>query len=407
MTYRLSSECIRRSIDHLCRYGDTDVFPHLPEIAFLREQKTEITAELENLDLDVYVPSSAFEALGPKSRYGFRIVHQLPLIDTTLLLAAVIEIGQLIERFRLPQEGIGAFSYRFSLDDQDGIFRKDRTYRDWMQKQLDFVQEHDEIVKVVSTDICDFYSRVNFHRLENLLDEAAPSHGAVRYIKRHIKAIRAKQSFGLPVGGNAARLLAELALTDTDHALEAEGRLVTRFVDDFRIFLHAGEDPYDALSSLAEHLGLSDGLSLNVAKTKVEFRKPFIEKLEEQFANIADKAEGEALEALTSELYFDHELNLEELDKLKSMNLIGFLQDEAEKESFDMGRIKVIFRALRIAKPFESIEYISNNFRKLVVFSKELVLLMQEVEAEHKDCFDNMSEIVIDCILPPQPQAFS
>jgi hypothetical protein len=106
MAYRLSASSLLNSIRHLCKYGDTDVFPHLPELAFLREQEAEIINEMENLDLDIYSRGTAIEALGPKSRYGFRIVHQLPVVDTILLLAAVIEIGGLIEAHRPPLQGM-------------------------------------------------------------------------------------------------------------------------------------------------------------------------------------------------------------------------------------------------------------------------------------------------------------
>lgn len=82
MGYRLPAPSLTHAIKHLCRYGDTDVFPHLPELAFLREQEAAVVKELEDLDLDIFDPVGAIEALGPKSRYGFRIVHQLPLVDT-------------------------------------------------------------------------------------------------------------------------------------------------------------------------------------------------------------------------------------------------------------------------------------------------------------------------------------
>jgi Reverse transcriptase (RNA-dependent DNA polymerase) len=224
------------------------------------------------VDLDKYSPGNALEALGPKSRYGFRIVHQLPMLDTVLLLAAIIEIGPLIEAHRLPQNSIEVFSYRFAPDGKGGLFRTDRTYKEWLNAQLAFVQGNLKIKRVIVTDISDFYARINFHRLENLLDEVAPGHGAARYIKKHIKVIRARQSFGLPVGGSGARLLAELALSDTDRALRDDERRATRFVDDFRIFLRVDEDPYDALAFIAQQLGINEGLSLNVAKTQVHIR---------------------------------------------------------------------------------------------------------------------------------------
>jgi hypothetical protein len=314
MAYRLSATSLTHAIKHLCKYGDTDVFPHFPEINFLREQGAEVIKELKDLDLDAYSPGGAFEALGPKSRYGFRIVHQLPIHDTVLLLAAVIEIGSFIEDHRATVSGIEAFSYRFNPDGKGGLFRMDRTYKNWLKSQLAFVQGNLKIKHVVVTDISDFYARINFHRLENLLDEVASNHGAARHIKKHIKVIRAKQSFGLPVGGSAARLLAELALTDTDKALQLDGRLTTRFVDDFRIFLREDENPYDALAFIAEQLAINEGLSLNVSKTTVHTRAEFLARLKHLVADVSDEAEGAALEALTSDLYFDDEPNPFELE---------------------------------------------------------------------------------------------
>ena len=73
MAYRLSPSSLAHATKHLCKYGDTDVFPHLPELNVLREQETEVIKELAALDLDTYSPGGAFEALGPKSCYGFQI----------------------------------------------------------------------------------------------------------------------------------------------------------------------------------------------------------------------------------------------------------------------------------------------------------------------------------------------
>jgi len=84
MTFRLSLSSLEVSLRHLCRYGDTDIFPHLPELAFFADEHNAIINELSNLDLDNYTPAGAIEALAPKNRYGFRIAHQLPALDTLL-----------------------------------------------------------------------------------------------------------------------------------------------------------------------------------------------------------------------------------------------------------------------------------------------------------------------------------
>lgn len=401
MAFKLSASALEKAIKHLCKYGDTDVFPHLPELAFFRDESSAIVAELKALDLDSYNPGGAFEALAPKSRFGFRITHQLGAVDTLLLLAAVIEIGSLIEARRPDAKGLEAFSYRFDSTTDGSLFLPNRTFKDWLHAQQNRIQGSLKIKQVVLTDISDFYARINFHRLENLLDEAAPANGAARYIKKVIKVIRAKQSFGLPVDGTAARLLAELALSDTDKALIDHGITATRFVDDFRIFLNAGDNPYDVLSFLAQQLSINEGLSLNAAKTKVMSRTAYLETLKGLTSDISEEAEGEALETLTADIYFEESPDPEDVEALKALNLLGFLQEEIGKEDYDVGRIKVIFRALKIVKPPDSIEYIVSNFAELVVFAKEVSLLMQALEEEATGCFNDLTDSVISAILEP------
>ena len=403
MAFRLSASSIEKAIRHLCRYGDTDVFPHLLELAFFRDEGAAIIDELQKLDLDSYNPSGAIEVLAPKSRYGFRIVHQLGAVDTVLLLAAVIEIGSKIEARRPPPEGIEAFSYRFSEEDGESIFLAGRTYKDWLHAQHDRVQSSLKVKQIIATDISDFYVRINFHRLENLLDEAAPKHGAARYIKKAIRTIRLKQSFGLPVGGSASRLLAELSISDIDKALIHDDISVTRFVDDFRIFLHSKDDPYKVLGFLAQHLGVSEGLTLNASKTNIYSRFDFLSTIEKLITDISQKAENDALESLTADIYFDDTPDPLDIDRLKALNLLGFLQEEIDQENFDIGRIKVIFRALKIARPIEAIEYIIENFSELVIsaFAKEITLLMQVLEDEVPGCFDDLTQEIISAILAP------
>ena len=66
MAFRLSVSALEKTIKHLCKYGDTDVFPHLRELAFFRDESAAIVEELRHLDLDTYNPGGAIEALAPK-----------------------------------------------------------------------------------------------------------------------------------------------------------------------------------------------------------------------------------------------------------------------------------------------------------------------------------------------------
>lgn len=399
MPYKLPKAALDAALQHLVHYGDTDVFPHLFELSFFADKKDDLTVILEGIDLDTYQPAGALEAIAPKSRLSFRVVHQLSALDTVLLLACVTELGPKIEAFRAPIDDSRAFSYRFSPGERGQLFRRDRTYKDWLQYQHALVSFDRHIRFVVSTDISDFYARINFHRLENLLDEVAPNHGAAKYVKRHIKTIRARQSFGLPVGGSASRLLAELALADTDVALRNYGINCTRFVDDFRLFLTEEHDPYDALGYLAQHLGVSEGLSLNASKTKLYTRAEFSTHIKSLTTDIEDEVEGIALEALTASVYFDENPDPVEVERLKGINLLALLQHELDAEHIDIARIKIIFRALRFATPSDAIEYISFNFSELTVFAKDITLLMAALDTENPGCFSPLTSVVIEAIL--------
>jgi hypothetical protein len=401
MAYHISEESLRKALKHLCRYGDTDVFPHAPELSCFYDRQDEVVTELGKLDLDSYTPEGAIEALAPKSRHGFRIAHQFSATDNLLFLACIVEIGDVIEKKRLSIDSNSAFSYRFEPGPNGQIFASSNTFRDWMEMLLGLVSDNDDISTVVLTDISDFYSRILFHRLENLLDECAPKHGANRYIRKQISIIRAKQSFGLPVGGSAARLLAELALSDVDNALADQGFVATRFVDDFRIFLGPNESAYDALGFLAEHLAINEGLSLNSAKTHVITSSLFAERLKQEISDVGSEAEGEALAVLAAALYLDEDPDPEDLEKLKNVNLIGSLEAELSKDQWDIGRIKVIFRALKIAQPPEAIPFIVENFTNLTIFAKELCLLMQELERDNHHCFNNLLDVIVDCVRKP------
>lgn len=39
MAEYIEAECIEQAILHITRYGDTDIFPHLIELAFLSEKR--------------------------------------------------------------------------------------------------------------------------------------------------------------------------------------------------------------------------------------------------------------------------------------------------------------------------------------------------------------------------------
>lgn len=82
-------------------------------------------------------------------------------------------------------------------------------------------------------------------------------------------------SYGLPIGGPAARILAELALNSTDKILQLQGIKFTRFVDDIYLFAKTQEEAHANLNFLSLKLMLNEGLTLQKHKTQILSKSEF------------------------------------------------------------------------------------------------------------------------------------
>lgn len=392
----LSSENLELAISHITRFGDTDIFPHLIELAFLQEKKDDIVKIVASYDINNFKPSHSVEALAPKSRYGFRIANQIMFLDCLLLTAAVIQIADDLEKIKGPVTDLGAFAYRFSRNESGSIFLAERTYRDWLELQKKYSTDNN-FDSVIFTDIADFYQRIYFHRIENMLRSSTSQKGVIKLIESVIKKIRAKQSYGIPVGGTASRLIAEAVLSDFDHSMESEEYHFTRFVDDIRIYVKDGESPYRALSLVAETL-LSEGLTLNAQKTRVMGKKEYIEFLDEESGDTFESSEKDALNTLANLIYFeerDEEKIQEIVESLQSLNIIDMLSSAIESDFWDFGRIRSIFRALRLTNDAGCVDFISENLETLLPFIKDIVLLFDALKKNGKlEDFDITERVV-------------
>ncbi|MBN9568600.1 MAG: hypothetical protein J0H79_13455 [Alphaproteobacteria bacterium] len=373
----LKPNSIRLAIRHIVRFGDTDIFPPLPGIAFLKADEQSVVNILSKVEPGAYTARTAINSLAPKGRLGFRNAQQLGLTDSILLLASVIEIGPEIERLRLPIEAGIAFSYRFKASDGGEIFETGHSYRDWMLKQQEYLKANKDIKIVLYTDISDFYQRIYTHRLEGFFGQMTSSSAATAFIVKIVKAIRGKESFGLPVGGAAARLLAELSLRDVDRSLFDEGITFTRYVDDYRLFFKDDNEVYDTLAFLAQALQ-AEGLTLNSAKTKLKPAAECLKDLKEGTADMFSVSQESAIAALTASLYDDVEPTDDEIAALHSLNLIELLENELAQEEIDFAKVRKVLRGIRVASPETSLDVINEHFHELLPMAKEIVLILDE-----------------------------
>ncbi|MDD2728104.1 reverse transcriptase domain-containing protein [Malikia sp.] len=165
------------------------------------------------------------------------------------------------------------FSYRLRKDlvDQEipiHIFDSDFNYT----KFRNFVSSRakSESVKVVaSCDISNFYDRLNLHRLENTLYAIKGiNKSIVKLINELLLYWSGRDSYGIPVGSNASRILAEASLINVDKFLLSKKIDFCRYVDDYRFFARDASEAHSWLSILVERLS-HEGLFLNTSKTTI------------------------------------------------------------------------------------------------------------------------------------------
>jgi hypothetical protein len=405
----ISEASVRRAIDHLGAFGDTDLFPRLPEMRCFLERPSAIAKQCESLHIGQYAPVSAIETLTPKSWLGFRIAHQLTAADNVIYLAALLDCAPNLEASRLSKDGNEAFAYRFVADEPLRVFEPGRSYHQWLAYLSDFggpENPFSEDRPAIATDIADFYQRIYFHRVENVLQDAGCAKGPSDLVKKIIKSTRARQSYGLPVGTTASRLLAECLLTDTDTLLKNMGINFTRYVDDFRIEVPPEIEAHSILCRLAEHLMVTEGLSLNVTKTKMTTVKEIRRIAKARLQDVFTTAEMEKMQAFISLNYGDDEQPQEEEiianPSISSELLMRKLDEMGDKKRIDLSVFKAILRALRFLPGIDAILLLEKHAELLYYMPREFCLVLSAASKQEAFASNHVKARVMELLsMPP------
>lgn len=268
-------EAIRRSVRNIAAHGDTDVFPLPFERHVFFDQQAEVRGQLAALHTDFRTalertPPVTIDALAPVGYTGFRWVNQVDPIWNAYLLALVVSIADRIEATRLPATQV--FSYRYAWSEDDSKLFGPTNWRDYRRHARDVANR---FPFVIITDIADFYPRIYHHRIDNALRRLPQGGDIPGRIMALLQKLQSADSYGLPVGGPAARMLAELALNDVDHHLDRRGVEFCRYADDFTLFATSRSAAYKTLVELADKLS-NEGLALQKTKTRILGQEEFL-----------------------------------------------------------------------------------------------------------------------------------
>lgn len=377
---------LKAAIQNIATFGDTDIFPFSFEQHIFHDRPDLLQKALEKLhaDFDAELaknPPDNINTLAPVGYTGFRWAAQIDPIWNAYYLALVIEMGPAIEQARIPVSEKAVFSYRFIKPEFDGrIFDENVSWRAFMETSYSIAEEAakkaaerkaarkakkeeatddaDDSAYVILCDISDFYSRIYHHRIENALKWLNTKPDVVKRIVEVLQMFSGTVSYGLPVGGPASRLLAEISLNSVDKLLRGEGIRFCRFVDDYRIFCDSKEEAYQRLIFLSEKL-FNEGLSLQKTKTRIIKATEFMDesKLLIKFNQSAEENVTEEEKLLRLAIHFDpySDTRVDDYEKLKEqvsqVDIAGILGRELEKTRIDPTITKQAISALRVLEP--------------------------------------------------------
>lgn len=215
------------ALKNITKFGDTDIFPFPYETRMFSDIFSTTIESLEQTHSKFKerlneCPPVNISTCSTVGYNGYRWATQIDPYWNAYFLGIVLFISNKIEKERVPNDNV--YSYRILPDFSKGsIFDKDINWRKFQEDSLELAKNDPSINYVLTCDIADFYTRIYHHRLENALDRINPKKDISSKIKKLIQTFSGTNSYGLPVGGPAARILAELALDSLDHILLING----------------------------------------------------------------------------------------------------------------------------------------------------------------------------------------
>lgn len=351
----------KRAIDDIGAHGDNDMLPFDIDTIFLSESKeklAKLASDLfDRLEKDgrknaknTLNSTQVFSErlLSPTGASGFRISTKIHPFWNLYLNGLAIAIAEKNEQNRSPN----AHSYRF-IDLGPGLFDRDKSWRAYKEATINDPALKSNDAVVVQTDISSFYEHIYHHRIENCINDLFGSNSTVStQVDRLLSQLSSGRSFGLPVGGQCSRVLAELLMTSIDQLLTLSNVTWHRYVDDFTLIADSQAEAYRAISILSNALA-DYGLSLNRSKTTILKAQHYENFVHSQLFTDDDNASKLKKIDLHFDPYSDNpNSDYEELaETVEQLNVKNLLDLEINKSQPDTFLINQISRTLKLHDP--------------------------------------------------------
>lgn len=272
-------EACNIAINNIIKEGTTDVelFKKPFEIKLLENNEIRqeiienVAKSIKKCNFEELKISKIGHVLVPKKNLcDYRKCAWIDVIDEIKYLTLVLLMAKDIEVARDNKSNKKVFSYRLKTKGNNGyIFDNEYNYTSFRNRIAEKSKMKNKKI-VVECDISNFYDRLNLHRLESvLLSIEKKDKDAIKLLNEILLFWSNRDSYGLPVGSNASRILAEAALIEIDNYLISKNIDFCRFVDDYRIFTKSASEAHKNLAILVERLN-KEGLFLNYSKTNIK-----------------------------------------------------------------------------------------------------------------------------------------
>jgi Reverse transcriptase (RNA-dependent DNA polymerase) len=346
------------AVRNIARWGDTDVFPFPPENHILHDRQAEVVQLLEQVSRNfggaISENSPVSEgALSMVTYEGFRWVTQIDPLWNAYFLGLVLRLAPELEQSRISVDKETVFSYRLNIDQDKASLFSDGSWNAFIDRSDELAHSNEF---VVTADIADFYGRLYHHRIENALQLLKTDAAEVKQIDTLLRHFSGGPSYGLPVGGPAARLLSESALIRVDRLLQIEGIHFCRYADDYRLFAQSREEAFRYLVFLTESLQRHEGLTLQKQKTRVLRTKDYLRSplfLPEDSDELT-AAERRERRFLRLSLRYDPYSPTAEEDyerlaaDLQEFDIVQMLSDEVAKSRINVAVVRRLATAIQL-----------------------------------------------------------
>ena len=399
----------KKALLNIIKHGDTDIFPFPFERYLFEEKNKESLDILESIhaDLDNAIsesPPLTLVKLSPVGYYGFRQATMVEPFWNAYFLGLVISLAEKIEQTRIKEDEKNVFSYRYEWNETKGSLFKDTTWISYKKQCIEYSKSSDFVLQ---TDISNFYPRVNHHKLENELKRVDQSTDIPKRIIKLLSNFSGTISYGLPVGGPASRILAELALNHTDFHLKSRGIKFCRYADDYTIFCNSESEAYKILILLSEKLA-NDQLGLQKGKTKIMSSTEYQEI--HQFLDpkpADDEISEEEQKLLNISIRFDPYSatavdDYESLkDAVRQIDIIGILSREVNKTKIDQTVTKQAINSVKALTEENQVQAVKILLDQdnLTTLSPVFTTIMRSVRSVYEDLSNDGKDIVDNSLL--------